>query len=374
LAKIMIIGGAGRSLINFRGELIDEWLRLGYEVAALAAPPTDEIVQKLVNKGVEFRPIPLERDTINPFKDFKAFKKIFRVIKEEKPDYLFAYTVKPVIYASIAGGFIPGTKIFSMITGLGYAFAGHSLKQRILNRLLKFLYKYALKKNETVFFQNPDDIELFKKWKLITIDQKSIVVDGSGVNINHFYYSQVKRKEIIAFLFIGRMLKSKGIFDYVQAAELIKSNYDNVTFTLVGPTSNGPDGICRSHLKRWVENGLVIYHDWTSDVRPYIDNCSVFVLPSFYREGVPRSVLEAMSMGRPIITTDAPGCRETVEEGKNGFLIPIRDSEALAAVMERFILNPDLIEEMGNESRRIVEEKFDVHKVNLEILRGMNLM
>ena len=372
MPKIMIIGGVARSLLNFRGDLIDEWLSMDYEVVALAAQATDDIKQKLFAKGINYQAIPLERDGINPFKDIKALYRIYSTIKMERPSYLFLYTVKPVIYASTAARFFPQIKVCSMITGLGYVFSGKSVKQNVLSKIIRLFYRYALQKNDLILFQNPDDLNLFNQLELISKNQKTVLVNGSGVNITHFYFSKIKRQSKFVFLLIARMLKSKGIADFVQAAELIKSKYEQVSFKLLGPLSDGPDGIDRSLLESWTDKGLVEYLGRTSDVRPYIEDCSVYVLPS-YREGMPRSVLEAMAMGRPIITTDAPGCRETVEEGVNGFLVPIRDSKALAAAMERFIEKPELVSKMGRESRQIAEEKYDVRKVNKVILEAMGL-
>lgn len=372
LPKIMIVGGVANSLLNFRGDLIDEWLSMGYEVVALAAQATDDVREKLFTKGINYKAIPLERDGINPFKDIKALYRIYSIIKMENPSYLFSYTVKPVIYASTAARFFPQTRVCSMITGLGYAFSGKSVKQNVLSKIIRLFYRYALQKNDVILFQNPDDLNLFKELELISKDQKTVLVNGSGVNIKHFYFSKTKEQGNYVFLLIARMLKSKGIADFVQAAELIKSKYEQVSFKLLGPLSGGPDGIDRSLLESWTDKGLVEYLGRTSDVRPYIEDCSVYVLPS-YREGMPRSVLEAMSMGRPIISTDAPGCRETVEEGVNGFLVPVRDSKALAGAMERFIEKPELIKKMGEESRRIAEEKFDVRKVNKIIVEAMGL-
>ncbi len=373
MPKIMIVGGVARSLLNFRGDLIDEWLNMGYDVLASAAPVPDELEQKLLSKGIRFNAIPLDRDAIDPLQDLKVLYAIYKIMQSEKPDYLFCYTVKPVIYASIVARLFPGVKVYTMITGLGYAFSSFSIKQKLLTKLLILLYRYALRKNKVIFFQNPDDRNLFEKLRIISGNQNTILINGSGVNVTHYNYNKVASTNEIVFLLISRMLKSKGIEVYVEAASLIKNKYNHVSFKLLGPLSTGPDGLKFSKLQNWVKSGLIEYLGKTTDVRPVIESSSIYVLPSYYREGVPRSILEAMAMGRPIITTDAPGCRETVEEGVNGFLVPVRNSEALAKAMESFILNPDLISKMGKESRRIAEDKFDVRKVNKVILEAMEL-
>jgi glycosyltransferase involved in cell wall biosynthesis len=224
-----------------------------------------------------------------------------------------------------------------------------------------------------VIFQNPDDRLLFKRLDFLMDTQKTYLVNGSGVNLDHYYFSAPKQADQVSFLLIGRLIRSKGISEYAKAAEIIKKRHDNVSFRLLGSLTGSSDLVSKEDLGRWVSEGTVEYCGRADDVRPFIEMASVIVLPSFYGEGTPRSVLEAMSMGRPVITTDAPGCRETVEEGVNGFLVPVRDSKALAEAMERFIEKPELIKKMGRESRRIAEEKYDVRKVNQVILEAMGL-
>lgn len=372
MSKVMIIGGAASSLINFRGDLIDEYLSLGLDVIAVAAPGKVTVMQKLQEKGVQFKAVPLERDRVSPLKDISLLFKIYRILKVQKPDYLFVYTVKPVIYGSISARLIGGIKVYAMITGLGYAFAGKSFKQKVLSKVITYLYRIALRKNKAIFFQNGDDLSVFRNRNIISNRQNAVVVNGSGVNTEYYYQAKVKQGEKVTFLLISRMLKSKGIYEYIEAAREIKKRYNQVRFRLIGPISSPTDSIDPAVLNEAISEGVVEYTGWTDDVRPHIELCNVYVLPS-YREGTPRSVLEAMSMGRAIITTDAPGCRETVEEGINGFLVPVRNSAALVEAMEKFIIKPEIIEKMGFESRRIAENKFDVTKVNRDILKVMGL-
>ena len=218
---------------------------------------------------------------------------------------------------------------------------------------------------------NTDDLDLFTKLGILPDSQKTVLINGSGVNIEHYAYTKPKNGKMV-FLIIARLLWDKGIGEFVSAARLLKKKYPEVSFHIVGPYDNNPSAIKRNDILKWQDEGLIEYMGSTEDVRPYIAECSVYVLPS-YREGTPRSVLEAMSMGRPIITTDAPGCRETVIDGINGFLVPVRDSERLSNAMEKFLQNPSLITEMGAKSREIAEARYDVNKVNHSIMQAMGL-
>ena len=258
-----------------------------------------------------------------------------------------------------------------MITGLGYSFVElDSFKRKGLNKLVCFLYKCSLYFNQIVFFQNQDDQLLFKDKNIINNIQ-SIVINGSGVNLMHFYYSE-SYPETLTFLMIGRLLKDKGIYEYIEAAKQIKAIYSKITFNLVGWIDNNPSSISAEELKAWCDEGLVNFLGKLDDVRDSLKTCSVFVLPS-YREGTPRSVLEAMSMGRSVITTDAPGCRDTVVHGENGYLVSVKSVDQLVETMKKFIDDPILMHDFGKKSREIAEEKYDVYKVNDFIISALGL-
>ncbi|UMZ74714.1 glycosyltransferase family 4 protein [Natranaerofaba carboxydovora] len=370
MPRIMIISGKSSSLINFRGDLIREWIELGHEV--IAAGPEEGVEEELLSLGATFIKIPLNRTGINPVSDIKFLKNLIEVFKKEKPDIVFSYTIKPVIYGSIAAKLAGVKNIYSLVTGLGYTFSnGGFLKQKLLQKLVSLQYKLAFKFNQKVFFQNPDDIQLFKEKKIIS-DNNVVLVNGSGVNTYEFDYSDPKTDRI-SFLLIARLIWGKGIGEYIEAARKIKEKYPDVLFMLIGPLDNNPDSVKKKDIEEWESEGIVEYLGEKDDVRPYLKKCSVFVLPSYYREGVPRTIQEAMSVGRPIITTDAPGCRETVVEGENGYLIPTKDSNYLAKTIEEFIKNPDMIKKMGLKSREIAENKFDVNLINDKILTEMGL-
>lgn len=370
--KFLLIAGYPDSLLNFRGPLIDSLLHSGLEVhvAAPDLPPGSEIRCKLERKSIQVHDIPLRRTGMNPLADTVALLSLWALIRGIQPDYVLGYTIKPVIYGSIAAWLSGVPKRFALITGLGYAFQEAEGGRRILKRLVHRLYRLALARTGVVFFQNPDDQALFRKEHILKEDDVSVVVNGSGVDIASFAIAPLP--EAPRFLLIARLLCSKGIREYAAAAASVRATYPNIEFGLVGWVDDNPDSIAQAELDDWVSAGTLAYYGRLSDVKPAIANAGVYVLPS-YAEGTPRTVLEAMAMGRPIITTDAPGCRETVTDGQNGFLVPVKSVAALAEAMTAFIRNPSLMTVMGAESRRIAEEKYDVNKVNAHMLAEMGI-
>ena len=367
--KIVIGAGFGGSLIRFRGDLIKSWLNMGYQVSAVA--PGRETEKQLRELGVDYYPIPLNRTGLNPFSDFRLICNFIRLYAQVKPDYIFLYTIKPVIYGSLATFFCRQAEVYSMITGLGYVFYDGRGIKILLKTMVVWLYRIALARSKKVFFQNPDDINVFEEFRIVKPD-KIVQINGSGVNIEFFSFAPPPAGQVI-FLLIARLLREKGVLEYIEAAGIIKAKYPYTRFMLVGWSfDDNPSAISHKEIENWRDENIVEIYSETEDVRPFIAESSVYVLPS-YREGTPRTVLEAMAMGRAIITTDAPGCRETVIEGINGFLVPVKDSQTLAKVMERFIIEPELAARMGAESRKIAEEKYDVQKVNAIINRAMSL-
>lgn len=369
MARIAIISHYAPSLINFRGELIKTLIAAGHQVTALG--PEAGFESELAAIGAEYMQIPLQRTGTSPVKDAGTILALTEILRESKPDIVFSYAIKPVIYGSLAAWLAGVRNIYSMITGLGYLFTGQSAKQRLLYWLVHPLYRAALSKNRVVFFQNPDDLGLFKELKLVSPGGEQVIINGSGVDLSHFSYSPAPT-EPLSFLLMARLIWDKGIGEYVEAARRLKKRYPQVYFKLLGAYDSNPAAIKSTDVEKWQKEGTIQYLGETKDVRPFLAEASVYVLPS-YREGTPRSVLEAMSMGRPVITTDAPGCRETVQDGVNGFLVPVKDAVALAEAMERFILKPELIRDFGIRSRIIAEEKYDVHKVNKVIIEAMGL-
>jgi len=369
--KILIIAGFDKSLLLFRKQLIESWLKSGLKV--VAAAPGERVKEDIEGVGASYRSLPLSRTGINPLEDIMLTVRILKLLKEERPKLLFLYTAKPVIYGSIAAYAFSKCRVFSLITGLGYSFSEFDDNRVWLKRFVSLLYKIALKKNEKVFFQNYDDSSYFLENALVS-KAKVVNVNGSGVDLDHYRPLPVTTDQV-RFLLISRLIISKGIFEFIEAARILKNKYPNTCFVMIGwALANGPLSIKKETVESWEKEGIVKIHGETDDVRPFIADASVFVLPTYYREGVPRTILEAMAMGRAIITTDTPGCRDTVIEGVNGFLVPPKDSEALAVTMEKFILEPNLVKIMGKESRRIAEQKYNVHKINCVMNEAMGIM
>lgn len=371
MARVLIIGALPRSLVNFRGDLISAMVSLGHQVTAMAATAEPEQIKQIEKLGAEFLAYPVARNSLNPVQDLKTFLALRKAMRSLKPDVVVAYTIKPVIWGGLAALTIPSIRFTGLITGLGFAFEGHSLRRRLLTKIVSLMYKSALWRAEKVIFQNQDNRNLFVERNIVE-KQKCIVVNGSGVNLDYFSYSEPPSTDL-TFLVIARLLKAKGLFEFVDAARKVKQQNKNASFQILGPADPSPDGIDMNDVRRWQEEGIIEYLGEADDVRPFIEKCSVFVLPS-YHEGMPRTVLEAMAMGRPVLTTDVPGCRATVRSGANGFLVPAKDAQALADKMIWFFNNRDQLRVMGQTSRKIAEERFDVKRINRQMLIATKLL
>lgn len=367
--KIIMVGCLAESLINFRGHLLSQMVENGHQVVAVANGRNPDIENSLKSIGVEYLPVSIDRTGFNPIKDIATFWELYKCFSNLSPDIVLAYTVKPVIYGSIAASLARVPNIYSIITGLGYAFSGRGKGSSILRTFVVFLYQFALRLNRKVIFQNPDDLNLFIDLKIVS-KENATTVAGSGVDLCAYDVAPVVNAPV--FLLIARLLKDKGICEYVSAARMVRQYHPKAVFRLLGPLDPNPSGLTLEQIMQWQNEGVIEYLGEVKDVRPHIASSAVYVLPS-YREGTPRTVLEAMAMGRAIITTNAPGCRETVQDGKNGFLVQIRDVEQLAEKMKKFIDSPELILKMGEKSREIAVHKYDVHQINKDILMALGL-
>ena len=377
---ILILASYSGSVLKFRGDLIKALQDKGFEIH-IAAPDFDRHyaeAKALTNLGYILHDLPMQRTGTNPLKDAVTFSSLFLIMKKVRPSHIIGYTIKPVIYGILAAWVARIPNRYALITGLGYAFqqveeTGNRSK---LQKLIHELYKQALSRATKVFFQNPDDLNLFKKLRLISSSTPTAVVNGSGVDLSEYevvpFPTTPNNTLRLNFLLIARLLGDKGVREYAEAAKIINVKYPQTQFDLVGWIDDNPDSIEQQELDQWVEEGIINFWGKLTDVKPAIAASSVYVLPS-YREGTPRTVLEAMAMGRPIITADAPGCRETVFNEVNGFLVPVKSVDGLVEAMEKFILDPSLIETMGKASRKIAESKFDVHAVNNFMLEEMGL-
>lgn len=371
LSRVIVIGAFAESLVNFRGDLIKSLVAAGHDVVAMAGH-TDGLTRSRIEAlGASFRSYSVQRNGMNPRHDLATLLSLRTAFIEVNPDVVLAYTIKPVIWGGLAlCSLSMKVRFYALITGLGLAFQPGGLKQTALTSLVTCLYRWALARAEKVIFQNQDNSQVFIGRRIVD-DRRCMVVNGSGVNVAHFDVACLPQGAVV-FLTIARLLGDKGLREYAQAANIVNGRYPEAVFNLVGPVDPSPDGISLNEVENWQASGAVSYLGVSNDVRPFIERCHVYVLAS-YHEGMPRTVLEAMSMGRPILTTDVPGCRETVLSGENGYLVPKQNAEALAERMIWFIENREQLEHMGRASRQIAEERFDVHKVNAQMLRMMGL-
>lgn len=365
--KILLISPKNRTVYNFRGDLVKEIISEGHEVI-VTGPNLDDI-EKIEGLGAQFKCIPLNKSGLNILEDLKYIKKLYQLIKEEEPTITLGYTIKPVIYGSIAAKLAGVENIYSMITGIGYVFTSKTIKAKIIKFIVSILYKISLELNTLVIFQNKDNQQEFVLSNIVK-KEKTRIVNGSGVNMQRF--SPTSYPKELTFFMLSRALHSKGIREYLEASKSIKRKYPEVNFMWLGAVENMQDSIKKEDLKPYIDKGIIKHFGETNDVRKYYAQSSVFVLPS-YAEGIPRTVLEAMAMARPIITTDAPGCRETILNGENGFLVDVKNIEDLEEKMEWFIHNKKKIPQMGNQSLEYCREKFEVNKINSQMLNIMNL-
>ncbi len=349
--KIAFIGNSSLTMHNFRINLLKDMIKSGHKVVVIA--PKDSDTTAFKSQKIKFIPIDVDCKGINPLKDIKLAIQLFKIYKKEKFDFIFHYTIKPVIYGSIAAG-LAKIRHISVITGLGYTF----LNEGFINKLVIRLYRFSLKNSLEVWFLNSDDQELFIE-KRIVKQNKAKIINGEGVNLSIFH-PQHKSHKKFSFLFIGRVLWDKGIGEYVKAAKILKKEFPDVDFNILGSLgASNPAAIPVEKMDEWENEGIITYLGETSKVVPYIANASCIILPS-YREGISRVLLEAAAMEKPIITTNVTGCKDIVEHVRSGFLCKVRDVEDLAMHMKKMInLSDEERNKMGEEGRKIVMEKFD---------------
>lgn len=369
--RIALVANTTWNIHNFRLNVIRRLLAAGHEVIVIA--PVDEYIS-YQEKFREVRHIPihrLRRDSINPVRDVQLLTELVGVYRRYKPDLVVHYTVKPNIYGGIAAR-LAGIPSIAVVTGLGYAF----IHNGIVKNTTRYLYKLASRFHKRVVFENNDDKQLFIDQNLIKAE-KGVSVMGCGVDTTYFNPEAGKNgtESGTVFTFIGRLLYDKGIREFIEAAHLVKQRAPEAKFWIVGELDrDNPSSIKRQDLVQWVKDQTVEYHGATHDVRPFLQKTHCLVLPS-YREGMSRVIMEAMAMERPVITTDTAGCREAVDHNKSGYIIPVKDSDALAGAMMDFIdLSPERRQAMGLAGRSKAVKMFDdKHVANqvYEIIAGV---
>lgn len=365
--KIAILYNTSDYLLRFRSELIQSLQAVGCEVIAIT--PRDAATPRLEALSVRWREWTLEGQALNPFKDLAAIADLRRALAQERPDAILNFTIKPVLYGSLVGSWMGVPRVVSMITGMGSIFLPGGLKKRMLLRVVHLLYRLAMNQNHKVLFQNDEDLAYFVKNKFLQTE-KTLRINGSGVNLKLF---SRRPGEVVqgSFLLISRMIKEKGIYEFVKAARQIKAQFPSARFTLVGPIDNNPGAITREEISEWEQEGIVEYAGVQADVRPFLARAEVYVLPSYYLEGVPRSILEALAMGKPVITTDWRGCRVTVIRDVNGYLVPPKDAHSLAQAMTHYLEDTTLSTRHGDASRQLAEDKFNVTIVNSQVIKAL---
>lgn len=371
--KVALLGTLVSSVMNFRLELIKQLVAEKNEVFVFCVDYDESSRMKIREMGGIPVSYSLSRSGINPIRDLLDTWKLASQLKEISPDIVFSYFVKPVIFGTIAAWLAGVKRRIGMLEGLGYVFTdlptGLSWKQKLLRKIQIYLYRVALPLLDKLIFLNHDDpVDLLKK-NLIKV--KSVnVLGGIGVDLKKYAFNEKNIESHITFIFVGRLLAEKGIKEYIAAAEAVKIRFPAVRFVVLGGLDEeNPGGLSRVELERLTAAGIVEYPGHVTSVKEWLVDSSVFVLPSYYREGVPCSTQEAMAVGRAVITTDMPGCRETVIDGVNGYLVQRWDSTDLAEKMLRFVENPELINKMGFESRLIAEKHFDALEVNSRLIK-----
>lgn len=371
--RVMLIGHAAGATLNFRAPLIADLVAAGCAVEVLAPDWTEAQLARLAALGARGSAFPLARTGLNPIEDLRTLWALWRHLRRMRPDVLFTYAAKTNVWGMLAAWLAGVPRRVAMVEGLGYAFTegahgGRTLKQKLVGWLLAALYRMAFAAAHRVVVLNPDDARDLQRECGLT-GSKTVLLGGIGVPLDE-WPPHSPHTDPMTFTLVVRLLREKGVLEFLHAARRVKARHPATRFWVLGPLDDNPGGLREADLRPWLDDGTV---EWPGavDVKPWLAQTSVFVLPSYYREGVPRSTQEAMAMGRPVITTDAPGCRETVVEGVNGFLVPPRDVEALQRAMLRFIEEPELVARMGRESRRLAEERFDVRRANAILIRTL---
>lgn len=369
--KIAIIGTTAASMYCFRAGLIRELVADGVEVYAFSLDYTSDSRQKIESLGAVAIDYDFSRTGLNPVSDIRCTFSLIRTLKHLAPDVVFSFFSKPVVFGTLAAKLAGVRRRVGMLEGLGYSFVDQpypiSVKTKLVKKTQVCLYRLSFLFLDRLIFLNPDDpVDLLSKYKLKV--KHISILGGIGVNLQEFPYS-APSLEPIRFVFSGRLLAEKGVREFIEAAKIVKKKFSAAEFVMLGAVDEeNPGSLKQNELDLLISKDIVVWPGHVEDVRVWLSTSSVFVLPS-YREGIPLSTQEALAIGRPVITTDVPGCRETVIDGVNGYLIPPWSAESLANRMLRFIESPELIRKMSAESYSLARECFDERKVNKRLIR-----
>ena len=367
MKKIAFVDNTLWGLLNFRGDVIKALYNEGNKITLVA--PFDSNISLKEYQGIEYIPIKLSRKGKNPFQEIKYLFSLYKIYKKNKFDLVFHYTIKPNIYGNIAAK-LNKIKSISIIPGLGHLF----IRENTTTKIAEKLYKFALSFSKEVWFLNNDDKELFIKKKLIS-EKKIKILPGEGINLKKFSPIENNRKDDeIIFLMIARVLWEKGFKEYVEASEILKKKYSNLEFQLLGIIDeNNPSGVKKAIIENYHQKGIINYLGTSNSVKEIIANCDCIVLPSFYKEGVPRTLMEGAAMEKPLITTNIQGCKEVVENNYNGYLCEPKNSEDLIEKIEKFILLPKKEKEkLGKNGREKMKKEFDLNIVIKRYLSTLN--
>ena len=367
--KVAIISHKTSNLIKARGDLIKEIIKKGHQVVAICNEDTDK--KKVEELGAIYVNIKFNRLSKNIFTNLIYLIKLVKVLKREKVDMVLCYTIKPIIFGTIAAKIAKVSNIYVLVTGMGYIYSEEKIKIRIIRQVCNIGYKIAFKLSKKVIFQNKEDKEEIISKKYVTRD-KAEVIDGSGVDLNKFKQAENQIKEEFVFLMMSRILKVKGVEEYCKAAKIVKEKYPKTRFIHIGSMEKTSRGLEENKLKNYSQ--IVEFKGYKKDVYKYIKKANVVVLPSYLREGIPRVLLEALAVGRPIITTNARGCKETVIENENGYLVKTKNIKDLADKMIMMIEKRGKeIQLMSNKSYELAKNRFDIDIINSKMLEIMEL-
>lgn len=372
--KIVVLSSLAYSLTNFRGDLLREMKANGHDVVAVAPDRNEKVERELAQSGIGFRTVPMSRAGMNPLADLRLIFGYILLMLRERPELVLAYTQKPIVYGGLVTRLLAIPRFFPLMSGLGHVFSPDSGVSQTIRKLVAGLYRIAIRRAQTIFVFNSDDRQDMIDLGIVTPDQQVLQVPGSGVDTSRFPHVEPPEDKL-HFLLVARLLRNKGIPEFLEAAKQVKHTKPDCEFTILGHMdTENPAGFDEEELAAFEREYPVRFVPGTDDVRPYLAQSSVFVLPTTYREGLPRTILEAMSTGRAVITTNAPGCRDAVDDGSNGFLVEPHNAADLARTMLKFVADPQLVQGMGQRSRSRAERVYDVHLVNRTLLFEMDLL